>query len=237
MKRMKKKEIKSKYTTVDGIERESEFLDFLVENRDAIKDEIFNFVPKKSEIEPEEYGMHHHKEMLSEYPDRGGKYVRPGLVLLSAMANKTDMTKALKTAAAMVIISLRSWPHYLPFFNLAAGGPSAGHRYFLDSNLDWGQDLVGLKRYMDREQIDRIDLAYAGRVRPELYGIDYDPFLGRGSNHYAVVSANLLWGRMYFMNGTGHWPTNQDLYASFRSREPEAVIGHSLYVFRRRTGP
>ncbi len=103
MKRMKRKEIRSKYITVDGIEKESEFLDFLVENRDAIKDEIFNFVPKKSEIEPEEYGMHHHKEMLSEYPDRGGKYVRPGLVLLSAMANKTDMTKAMKTAAAMEI--------------------------------------------------------------------------------------------------------------------------------------
>ncbi len=103
MKRMKRKENVAKYITVDGIEKESLFLDFLQENRIAIRDEIFQHVPDKSKIMPEEYGLHHHKKMLSEYPDRGGKYVRPGLVLLSTIANKTDISKGLKTAAAMEI--------------------------------------------------------------------------------------------------------------------------------------
>ncbi|MEZ4590126.1 MAG: phospholipid carrier-dependent glycosyltransferase [Chloroflexota bacterium] len=35
--------------------------------------------------------------------------------------------------------------HYLAFFNVLAGGPDGGWRYLVDSNIDWGQDLGGLK--------------------------------------------------------------------------------------------
>ncbi len=103
MKKMRVKEDITTYVTVDGEEKESLFLDFLEENRNAIREEIFNHVPAKSEIETEEFGLHHHREMLAEYPERGGKYVRPGLVLLSTMANDTDISTGLITAAAMEI--------------------------------------------------------------------------------------------------------------------------------------
>lgn len=36
-------------------------------------------------------------------------------------------------------------PHQLSFFNALAGGPEGGRRFFVDSNLDWGQDLLRLK--------------------------------------------------------------------------------------------
>jgi hypothetical protein len=36
-------------------------------------------------------------------------------------------------------------PHELSFFNALAGGPGGGRRFFVDSNLDWGQDLLRLK--------------------------------------------------------------------------------------------
>ncbi len=36
-------------------------------------------------------------------------------------------------------------PHELSFFNAAAGGLDGGRRFFVDSNLDWGQDLLRLK--------------------------------------------------------------------------------------------
>ena len=35
-------------------------------------------------------------------------------------------------------------PDYLSFFNIAAGGPSRGQRFALDSNLDWNQDVYRL---------------------------------------------------------------------------------------------
>ena len=45
--------------------------------------------------------------------------------------------------------ALAAWPHYLAYFNLASGGPAQGYRWLVDSNLDWGQDLPGLRRYLD----------------------------------------------------------------------------------------
>ncbi len=36
--------------------------------------------------------------------------------------------------------SLQVHPHYLAYFNEAAGGPRGGPRYLIDSNVDWGQD-------------------------------------------------------------------------------------------------
>lgn len=123
------------------------------------------------------------------------------------------------------------WPDYLAYFNIASGGPAQGHKYLLDSNIDWGQDLIALRKYMEKNQIASVDLAYFGRVLPEVYGIKYQHLIQQPTQRYAVVSANLLWGRMYFVNGTGFWPTNRDRYAPLRELRPVAVLGHSLYVF------
>src|SRR5690606_33111237 len=36
-------------------------------------------------------------------------------------------------------------PHFLAFFNPLGGGPRNGWRHLVDSSLDWGQDLPGLR--------------------------------------------------------------------------------------------
>src|SRR5262249_14168829 len=58
--------------------------------------------------------------------------------------------------------SLRTAPHQLAYFNELVGGPDGGHRYLADTNIDWGQDLKGLKEYMDREGLPMVYLAYFG---------------------------------------------------------------------------
>jgi hypothetical protein len=137
-------------------------------------------------------------------------------------------------AACLVAISLTTWPHYLPYFNWLSGGPNNGHRWLLDSNLDWGQDLILLRRYMDRERIDEIDLAYFGRVPPAAYGIRYRTLRAgeKPVNRQVAISANLLWGLMYIVNGDlNYWPDDPDSYRAFRGLRPKAILGHSIYVF------
>jgi hypothetical protein len=137
-------------------------------------------------------------------------------------------------ASAMLAISLVAWPHYLAYFNLASGGPDNGHRYLLDSNVDWGQDLITLRRYLETEGIDEVDLAYFGRVRPEIYGIHYTPLLERGppAHRYVAISANFLWGRDYLVNGdSNHWLDDPDAFRDFRRRRPKAILGHTIYLF------
>lgn len=150
------------------------------------------------------------------------------------------------------LVTLSTWPHYLPYFNWLSGGPNHGHFYLLDSNLDWGQDLIGLRRYLEHEGIDEIDLAYYGRVPPEVYGIRYRPALPLGPSENAAtdqqfrpqtqhvaISANFLWGRTYIVNGDArYWLETADIYKPYRRRKPKAIIGHTIYVFEAPgTGP
>ena len=65
-------------------------------------------------------------------------------------------------------------PHYLAYFNELIGGPKNGYKYLVDSNLDWGQDLKGLKHYMDEKGIKKIKLGYFGSADASYYGINYD---------------------------------------------------------------
>jgi geranylgeranyl diphosphate synthase type II len=92
-----------KYDTVEGETLESQFLRFLKEQRQPIVDEIFRFMPRADDIKPMKFGLDEHWKMVVDYPERGGKYVRPGLLLLSCMASGGDVAKAMTTAAAMEI--------------------------------------------------------------------------------------------------------------------------------------
>jgi hypothetical protein len=127
--------------------------------------------------------------------------------------------------------SVTAWPDYLAYFNWISGGPDNGHKYLLDSNLDWGQDLIALRDYMAREGIAAVDLAYFGRVDPKVYDIAYNHLGTRTDPRYVAISANLLWGRMYFVNGTNFWPPDRDHYALFRRLRPKTILGHSIYVY------
>ena len=60
-------------------------------------------------------------------------------------------------------------PHYLAYFNWASGGPGRGSERLIDSNLDWGQDLVGLSRWRrEKAPTEALGLAYFGQIQPNL---------------------------------------------------------------------
>ena len=73
--------------------------------------------------------------------------------------------------AWLAIASLWIHPHYLAYFNEVAGGPSRGHRYLLDSNVDWGQDLTTLSEYLAERGNPLVWLAYFGVEKPAEYGL------------------------------------------------------------------
>ena len=74
-----------------------------------------------------------------------------------------------------VFETARVHPLYLTYFNEIAGGPEGGHRFLVDSNLDWGQDLIRLHRALKQHHLGTIGLAYFGTAEPNAYGIDYIP--------------------------------------------------------------
>jgi 4-amino-4-deoxy-L-arabinose transferase-like glycosyltransferase len=71
-----------------------------------------------------------------------------------------------------VSVSFTIRPDYLAYFNAWAGGPAQAHRLFVDSSLDWGQDLPRLKQWLDENaREDRIYLSYFGSGSPVHTGI------------------------------------------------------------------
>ncbi|MBQ9371167.1 MAG: glycosyltransferase family 39 protein [Thermoguttaceae bacterium] len=51
-----------------------------------------------------------------------------------------------------VASALSVYPHSTSYFNELAGGPRNAWRYFLDSNLDWGQDTYALQDWLERRE-------------------------------------------------------------------------------------
>jgi hypothetical protein len=133
------------------------------------------------------------------------------------------------------------YPHFLAYFNPIGGGPENGWRILADSNVDWGQDLKGLRVWMDREGVGRVRLSWFGSAYPEAYSIVYDPLPGVGfGSHFElwsdppftrdapepgiyVISANNLVGIAL---------PDPDLYAWFRTRPPDDHVGYSLLIYQ-----
>jgi hypothetical protein len=76
-------------------------------------------------------------------------------------------------------IAATAWihPHYLSYFNWASGGPDRVPARLIDSNLDWGQDLVELQRWWKANIPDQpIGLAYFGQINPSIFAMRGEPF-------------------------------------------------------------
>jgi len=153
-----------------------------------------------------------------------------------AQAVKLKGRLLLSVTAVLVIwyfvSSVHIYPHYLAYFNEYVGGPSNGYKYLVDSNLDWGQDLKGLKEYTERRGIREMKLAYFGTADPGYYGMSYESISdqdlmaleeGRLTRGAFAISATFLQG-LYL-------PGDRDRYKWFRDRTPTAQIGYSIFVY------
>jgi 4-amino-4-deoxy-L-arabinose transferase-like glycosyltransferase len=73
--------------------------------------------------------------------------------------------------------SLRVYPHSLSYFNELVGGPTEGHLYLGDSNVDWGQDLWYVKGWYDEHPEARpLHLScFMPLIDPRIVDIEYEP--------------------------------------------------------------
>jgi 4-amino-4-deoxy-L-arabinose transferase-like glycosyltransferase len=82
---------------------------------------------------------------------------------------------SLALLVALAVEALWTWPHYLSYFNVLAGGPAQAYKHLVDSSLDWGQDLRGLSDWLNERGLPTADqpvyLSYFGSGSPEYYGI------------------------------------------------------------------
>ncbi len=166
------------------------------------------------------------------------RHLLPTLLLLILFAGRLGCcncwsNKRLRVLVSVLLVwhvlaAVMAYPHYLAYFNELIGGSKNGYLYLVDSNLDWGQDLPGLKSFMDQNGIDQVYLDYHGTASPDHYGIRHERvapeiLAQEPPGWYAISATNL----QDVYQKEERW----DLHGRFREREPVAKIGYSIFVY------
>ena len=125
-------------------------------------------------------------------------------------------------------VNIMTFPSYLPYFNEIIGGPKEGWKYMVDSNVDWGQDLIRLKEFMDKKDIPLMKVDYFGGGdldyylgnRYESWGYDKKPSTG----WFAISASAVQWNTLNPPErGNYHWLTD--------NYEPVEFVGNSILVY------
>lgn len=143
---------------------------------------------------------------------------------------------------ASMIESILVFPHHMSFFNWLVGGPLSGPRHLLDSNIDWGQDLLFLKQWYDEHPEARpLHVAYFGSINvpPEIAGIDSEPVPGLLPERLGKQQDTDLSGpqpgwfavSVNHLRGYRHYENDLPKYIYFQRLKPVDRAGYSIYIY------
>lgn len=142
-----------------------------------------------------------------------------------------------------VASSLAAYPHSLSYFNELAGGPRNGHNHLINSNIDWGQDLWELKRWLKENQGNKpLRMAYDCYLDAAALGLKFSlPPRSSDNDRRAItlspalyaVSVNFLKGYPFGLStGAGDMAyAHRDDFSYFQTLKPIAMAGYSIYIY------
>jgi len=125
-----------------------------------------------------------------------------------------------------------AWPSFLAYFNGIAGGSNYGYKFVVDSNLDWGQDILRLAQFIEKNNIKEIKMDYFSGAPAEYYiktaKIDsYNREVPQKG--WLAVSATILMGAC--KGDKIPCSYSERAYTWLDSYKPVAKIGYSIFVY------
>lgn len=187
------------------------------------------------------------------------RYVIPALpfffVWIGKVARVFEMRRVtqrrLPIAVAVVVAitwsvgsSLWIYPHSLSYFNEVVGGPKNGGEHLLGSNIDWGQDLLYLKDWLDKHpEVTLKGLAFFGAYPAALAGIPETPYppssplLDNDTVEWDIWAQGecVKWGQGiepgWYVLSVNHLYDRSRRYRCFLDFEPVASAGYSIYIY------
>ena len=144
-----------------------------------------------------------------------------------------DLSVAAVLAWSLMLAAL-VYPNYLTYFGPLAGGTSGGWRRLSDSNVETGQEVKALAEYLKRRGVTSVAGLCIGGEFLRFYGVSYCP-LPCGADEdddapsepppYAAIGA-------WYLQEVDVTPEQKAAIDQFRERQPEAMVGHSIFVYR-----
>jgi dolichyl-phosphate-mannose-protein mannosyltransferase len=183
----------------------------------------------------------------------GVRYFLPAYALLFVMAGAAldrfirfrrarpaGMAFAAGVLAWMVFEAARAYPNHIPYMNqLASGRPH--WQYLSDSNVEWGDDVRELANYLRARGETQVRSAVLGGFLVlRYYNIENVDLIHpeeavNTKTRYVAIGASFLNGSTVPGRVHGRQLTEDErvhLFAAYKSRQPEAVIGGSIFVYR-----
>jgi 4-amino-4-deoxy-L-arabinose transferase-like glycosyltransferase len=184
--------------------------------------------------------------MLFSHINNVYRYLFPSLILfilgtsqIVNLASKKYLTVIIILLSYLFLTSYFSFPYDLSYTNELTGIPTAGYKYLSDSEIDWGQDLERLAKWLRGNNLNNqtITLSYLGTADPEYYGIKYQRLrfddLSTLKGIVVISVGNLTLGDWQVKTSEGYKlgfikTAPLDI---LRNRQPTAVIGKSIFVY------
>lgn len=161
----------------------------------------------------------------------GIRHILPVYPILFVFASKITTWKFRYKYIPIVLLlggyitsSFLIFPHYLAYFNELGGGPEKGYNILIDSNIDWGQDLKGLKQWMGQNGVSSIKMAYFGHDSRSYRNISYEELPCGPSKGLMAISVNRLVGFDEKEHQCFKWLRDSTV-------NPITIIGYSIYVY------
>lgn len=187
---------------------------------------------------------------MSSHMNIGARHILPMYVFLyvllgggaSALISKNQRWAyvVLLLVFWQAVDAARIFPNYIAFANELWGGPANTHKYLSDANVDWAQQLIATRQYLDKRGIkDCWFLYFAGGVADinsygipckllpnveTLWWLDQQTNVPESIDGTVLISAGDLAGMEF-----GPAPLNP--YEQFKNLHPTAVIQYGVFVY------
>ncbi|OQB05511.1 MAG: hypothetical protein BWY19_00973 [bacterium ADurb.Bin212] len=140
----------------------------------------------------------------------------------------TKQAVAIVLVVAFMVVEVVSYfPEYIAYFNVMVPREKR-YKYMVDSSLDWGQDLLRLKKYVEENNIKSIKVDYFGGSVPPYYISESSEW----HSSYGPTTGWLAVSATYFQSSKLYGPMEKKWsYHWLEDHKPEAIIGGSILVY------
>ena len=166
-----------------------------------------------------------HRYMLLIYP-------LATLAAVDWIGEKWDRRQAWAWTVAVALLAGQAvsvagvMPHYFGYFNFLVGGPTQGHRYLVDSSLDWGQDLPSLRRELEARHYRSVALFYFGTANAAAQGLRTTHFFAPDEE----AAARCDWLAVSATSLMSAYGSSVPLYDRFKDL-PSTQVGYSIFLY------
>ena len=180
----------------------------------------------------------------------GAAFVAALVELAASHSRPLGVALAVMLLAPSVAIAVVTYPNYLTYFSPLAGGSERGWQTLSDSNVETGQEVKPLAQYLKERGENRVTGIMVGGEFLRFYGVQLEDFVGweeddesdddsdvddsQDQQEPARVDTDYVAIGAWYLTEVDLTDRQKAIIDVYRQQKPEAMIGNSIFVFRRR---